>query len=142
MAPLPVLAGQEGLDALAAADNVDFVVMAIVGMSALSSTLSAIKAKKTIGIANKEVLVAAGALVTDLAARNQVPLLPIDSEHSAIVQCLKGEQIANVRRIILTASGGPFRSFNKDQLHAVTPEDALKHPTWNMGPKITIIALP
>ena len=122
---------------IAAHPDVDLVVIAISGMAGLKPTLAAIKSKKSIALATKEVLVAAGSVVTAEAKRHGVRIMPIDSEPSAIWQCLQGEA-KTVRRLILTASGGPFCSLSAKKLGAVTPEQALAHPTWNMGPKVTI----
>ncbi len=133
-----IVCGDEGLQEAASHSSVDFVVMAIVGMRALKPTLSAIRAGKSIGLASKEVLVSAGELIGEMASESGVPLLPIDSEHSALFQCLAGKKLSDVRRLILTASGGPFRSYSSEQLAAVTVEEALAHPTWKMGPKVTI----
>src|SRR5690606_12829655 len=108
------------------------------GTAALEAVLAAIDAGKTIGLANKEVLVMAGGLVTDAARRRGVPILPVDSEHNAIHQCLHARAPGELRRLILTASGGPFRGRSRASLETVTAADALKHPTWQMGPKITI----
>lgn len=112
--------------------------MAIAGMEALTPTLQAIHSGKTIGLANKEILVSAGELITQLARDKGVFLIPIDSEHSALFQCLEGKKPHEVRRLILTASGGPFRTFSKERLAQVTLEETLRHPTWNMGKKITV----
>lgn len=130
--------GQEGLIEVAAGTDADIVVTAIVGSMGLPSTLAAIKAGKTIGLANKETLVTAGHLVTALARTKGVDIIPIDSEHSAIFQCLNGERREDVDFITLTASGGSFRDLSREQLKNVTVEDALKHPNWSMGAKITI----
>ncbi|WP_422657262.1 1-deoxy-D-xylulose-5-phosphate reductoisomerase [Paenibacillus sp. EC2-1] len=130
--------GQEGLIEVAAGTEADFVVTAVVGSMGLPSTLAAIKAGKSIGLANKETLVTAGHLVMDLAKSQGVDIIPIDSEHSAIFQCLNGERRADVDFITLTASGGSFRDLTREQLKNVTVEDALKHPNWSMGAKITI----
>ena len=119
-------------------DDVDMVVNATVGYSGLAPTLAAIAAGKEIALANKETLVVAGDLVTKKLAESKSRLYPIDSEHSAIWQCLRGEDPASVSRLIITASGGPFRTTPKEKLHKVTAADALKHPSWNMGAKITI----
>ncbi len=135
---ITVLEGESGVCEVAAYPLADFTLVAIVGMAALAPTLAAIEAGKTIGLANKEVLVSAGEFVTKLAKEKGVTLLPIDSEHSAIFQCLEKMGKDEVYRIILTASGGPFRTYTKDQLEAVTLKDALNHPTWTMGPKITV----
>ena len=117
-------------------EPVDVVLTALVGFSGLRPTISAIKAKKPIALANKETLVVAGELITELCLQNHVPILPVDSEHSAIFQCL--EPGNRIDKILLTCSGGPFRHFTKEQLRTVTKADALAHPTWNMGAKITI----
>lgn len=130
--------GSEGLVEVAAGGEAEIVVTAVVGSVGLQSTLAAIEAGKHIGLANKETLVTAGHLVTDLAKRKGIKLLPIDSEHSAIFQCLNGENISDIANITLTASGGSFRDFTRDQLKSVTVEDALRHPNWSMGAKITI----
>ena len=131
-------AGPEGLLAVATHPDVDLVLCASSGTAALDATLAAIEAGKTVALANKEVLVMAGALMMAAAQRRGVTILPVDSEHNAIHQCLRGQDPADVRRLILTASGGPFRTRAATELAAVTPEEALDHPTWNMGPKITI----
>lgn len=130
--------GEEGLTEVAAGTDADTVVTAIVGSAGLPSTLAAIDAGKHIALANKETLVTAGQLVTELARKKGVSLLPVDSEHAAIFQCLNGERLGDVERIVLTASGGSFRHLNREQLQQVTVEDALKHPNWSMGAKITI----
>ncbi|WP_010269467.1 1-deoxy-D-xylulose-5-phosphate reductoisomerase [Paenibacillus senegalensis] len=136
--PVDILYGPEGLAEVAAATEADTVVTAVVGSQGLGPTLQAIEAGKTIAIANKETLVSAGHLVTQAAAKHGVSLLPVDSEHSAIFQCLNGEERAAVAKIILTASGGSFRDKTREELEGVTVEDALKHPNWAMGAKITI----
>lgn len=136
--PVAILSGISGMCEIAAAEPVDFVINAIVGLAGLEPTISAIKKRKRIGLANKEVLVAAGEYVMALVEEYGVDLLPIDSEHNAIFQCLEGRKKSDIRRIILTASGGPFRLTPEAELDAITPEKALKHPTWNMGRKITI----
>jgi 1-deoxy-D-xylulose-5-phosphate reductoisomerase len=136
--PCPVLEGPGGVVDVATAGDVDTVVAGISGAAGLLPVLEAIRAGKAIALANKEVLVAAGALVTELVARHGVALLPIDSEHSAIMQCLKGEPRGALSRILLTASGGPFRGRKQAELDRVTPEDALRHPNWQMGAKITV----
>jgi 1-deoxy-D-xylulose-5-phosphate reductoisomerase len=130
--------GSDGLIAVATHPEADVVLFASAGTAALDAVLAAIEAGKTIAIANKEILVMAGALVMAAARARGVPVLPVDSEHNAIHQCLHGREHAEVRRLILTASGGPFRGCPARDLESVTPEDALKHPTWRMGPKITI----
>ena len=131
-------AGIEGMIAVATHPEVDFVLCASSGTAALEAVLAAIESGKTIGLANKEVLVMAGGLVMDAARRHGVAILPVDSEHNAIHQCLHGRAPAELRRLILTASGGPFRGRSLAALGTVTAADALKHPTWQMGPKITI----
>ncbi len=133
-----VVFGLEGLIEAATLPEVDFVVSAIVGAAGIVPTLKAIEAGKTIGLANKEVLIAAGELVMGAAKKQGVQILPIDSEHSAIFQCLQGECPTTVKRLILTASGGPFWSHSKERLQTITREEALNHPTWKMGKKITI----
>ena len=130
--------GTEGLVAVATDPDVDLVLFASSGTAGLEAVLAAIEAGKTIALANKEILVMAGALVTAAARRRGVTILPVDSEHNAIHQCLHGRQPSEVRRLILTASGGPFRDVAADDLARVTPDAALQHPTWNMGQKITI----
>lgn len=133
-----IVAGMEGLKAVATHTNADFVVSAIVGTIGLVPTVAAIQAGKDVGLANKESLVSGGALVMSLVKEKGVQLIPIDSEHSAIYQCLNGENRRSIRRIIITASGGPFRTYSDEQLRGITVDDALRHPTWNMGKKITI----
>jgi len=130
--------GNEGLCAIASHPDVDIVLCASSGTAALDAVLCAIEAGKTIALANKEVLVMAGGIVMDAARKQGVAVLPVDSEHNAIHQCLHGRRQGEVRRLILTASGGPFRGRSLAALAAVTAADALKHPTWQMGPKITI----
>jgi 1-deoxy-D-xylulose-5-phosphate reductoisomerase len=132
------MSGPDGLLAAATRPDVDVVLFASSGTAALDAVLAAIDAGKTIAIANKEVLVMAGALVMEAARRRGVAVLPVDSEHNAIHQCLHGRAPSEVRRLILTASGGPFRELPAEALDRVTPDDALRHPTWRMGPKITI----
>jgi 1-deoxy-D-xylulose-5-phosphate reductoisomerase len=131
-------AGQDGLIAAATHPDVDIVLCASSGTAGLEAALAAIECGKTLALANKEVLVMAGALMIDAARRRGVALLPVDSEHNAIHQCLCGRGTQDVTRLILTASGGPFRGLAADALARVTPEDALRHPTWRMGRKITI----
>lgn len=133
-----VVSGMEGLVKVATLSEAEVVVTAVVGMIGLVPTVEAIKAGKTIALANKETLVTAGDLVMELAKRYQVNILPVDSEHSAIFQSLQGNQHESIDKLILTASGGPFRSFTKEQLQSVTVEQALRHPNWVMGSKITI----
>ena len=137
---LPPVAGigDDGLVAVATHPEVDLVLCASSGTAALAAVLAAIDAGKTIALANKEVLVMAGGLVMDRARAKGVAVLPVDSEHNAIHQCLHGHRGADVRRLILTASGGPFRGRTRASLVQVTPADALRHPTWQMGPKITV----
>lgn len=135
--PIKVYAGAESLCQVVQDAHVDIVLTAMVGFAGLRPTISAIRARKPIALANKETLVVAGELINRLAQENRVPILPVDSEHSAIFQCLVGEQ-SPVEKLILTASGGPFRTFTKEQLARVTKEQALKHPNWEMGAKITI----
>ncbi|MGE0816604.1 MAG: 1-deoxy-D-xylulose-5-phosphate reductoisomerase [Vicinamibacterales bacterium] len=130
--------GDEGLVMVATRPDVDLVLCASSGTAALEAVLAAIEAGKTIALANKEVLVMAGGLVMDRARARGVAILPVDSEHNAIHQCLHGHPSAHVRRLVLTASGGPFRGRTRASLADVTPADALRHPTWQMGPKITI----
>lgn len=133
-----VLAGEAALSEVVTADNVDIVLTALVGYSGLTPTIHAIKAKKHIALANKETLVVAGELVTQLAQKYGVNIYPVDSEHSAIFQCLTGEEQNPIEKIILTASGGPFRGKKAADLKEVTKAQALKHPNWTMGAKITI----
>ncbi len=130
--------GPEGLVAVATHPDVDIVICASAGTAGLEAVLAAIDAGKTIALANKEVLVMAGALVTDAARRKGVAILPVDSEHNAIHQCLHGRQAEEIRRLVLTASGGPFRQLAHSDLERVRPDAALQHPTWQMGRKITI----
>lgn len=133
-----IVCGDEGLEEIVQHASVDYVVMAIVGMRALKPTIQAIEAGKTIGLASKEVLVSAGEYISALAKKKGVSLIPIDSEHSALFQCLEGRNRDEIRRVILTASGGPFRKHTKEELARVTVEEALAHPTWDMGAKVTI----
>lgn len=135
---IKVFAGQESLAQIVELDDIDMVLNALVGFTGLRPTLNAIKAGKHIAIANKETLVVAGEMVTDLAVKHKVNILPVDSEHSAIFQCLAGERLNKVEKIILTGSGGPFLGKSLDFLANVTPVEALNHPIWNMGPKISI----
>ena len=136
--PVKVFAGADSICQIAAMSPIDTVVTAMVGYSGLLPTVKAIEAGKKIALANKETLVVAGELVTDLALRNRVDIIPIDSEHSAIFQCLVGENENSVEKLILTASGGAFRDTPKDDLRLAKAADALRHPTWKMGAKITI----
>ena len=135
---IKVFAGMQSVCDLVTGDNIDIVLTSMVGFSGLESTIAAVKAGKTIALANKETLVAAGQLVMDLAARHKARILPVDSEHSAIFQCLMGSAGAEIERIHLTASGGPFRTWSREDIAAATPAQALKHPNWSMGSKITI----
>ena len=133
-----ILSGEEGVNRVAAHADADFVISAIVGSAGLVPTITAIKAGKSVGIANKEALVMAGDIVMKEAKKNKVKILPVDSEHSAVAQCIEGHNRSEIRRIILTASGGPFVNKTKKDLQHVKAKDALKHPNWNMGRKITI----
>jgi 1-deoxy-D-xylulose-5-phosphate reductoisomerase len=133
-----ILGGQEGLLETARLTSADMVLVAIVGTGGLRPALAAIEAGKDLAVASKEILVMAGEIVTREARENGINVLPVDSEHNAIFQCLEGKSSLDVRRIILTASGGPFREMPRKDFDSITPEQALKHPTWNMGPKITI----
>jgi 1-deoxy-D-xylulose-5-phosphate reductoisomerase len=133
-----ITVGRDGLLATATHEDADLVLCASSGTAGLEAALAAIDAGKTLALANKEVLVMAGALMVDAARRRGVAILPVDSEHNAIHQCLHGRSPDEVRRLILTASGGPFRGFDRGALARVTPADALRHPTWQMGRKITI----
>ncbi len=135
---LHILSGHKGVTEVAAYNDSDFVLSAIVGSAGLAPTLSAIRAGKTIGLANKESLVMAGKIVIDESKKHRVSILPVDSEHSAIFQCIEGHKKSDLRRIVLTASGGPFADKAMYELHHITPEDALKHPRWKMGKKISI----
>lgn len=135
---IKVFTGMESICGLVAGDNIDMVVTAMVGFSGLQSTVAAIKAGKAIALANKETLVAAGETVMKLAAEHHAAILPVDSEHSAIFQCLQGANGAEIEKIHLTASGGPFREWSREEIASATKEMALKHPKWNMGNKITI----
>ena len=134
----PVLHGVDGQTAVALIDGADMLVSALVGAIGLRPTYAALEAGRDVALANKETLVVAGAAMTATAARTGAALLPVDSEHNAIHQCLRGEKMTEVRNLWLTASGGPFRCWSKEQLQEVTPEQALAHPTWKMGPKISI----
>jgi 1-deoxy-D-xylulose-5-phosphate reductoisomerase len=133
-----ILGGQEGLLEIARLTNAEMVLVAIVGTGGLRPALAAIEAGKDLAVASKEILVMAGEIVTREAGENGINVLPVDSEHNAIFQCLEGKSSLDIRRIILTASGGPFRETPRKDFDSITPEQALKHPTWNMGPKITI----
>ncbi len=136
--PIKVFAGKKALCEVVEMGNVDTVLVALVGFSGLLPTISAIRAKKQIALANKETLVVAGEIVERLAFDNHAPIIPVDSEHSAIFQCLAGDDAASMTKILLTASGGPFRNFSKEQLSEVTVSQALCHPKWKMGAKITV----
>lgn len=138
MPDIKVYAGMRAIDEIVQADPIDMVLTAMVGFAGLSPTINAIKARKKICLANKETLVVAGELICKLATEYHTPILPVDSEHSAIFQSIAGEGDNAVEKILLTASGGPFRNFTKEQLANVTQADALRHPTWDMGAKITI----
>lgn len=136
--PIRIAAGEAALSEAVALPQIDLVLTALVGYAGLKPTIAAIQAGKDIALANKETLVVAGELVMQLAQQHQVKILPVDSEHSAIFQCLVGEEQNPIEKILLTASGGPFRGKKRDFLANVTKEQALKHPNWNMGAKITI----
>jgi len=136
--PIKVYAGENALSSIVEMDSIDLVLTALVGYSGLQPTIRAIEAGKNIALANKETLVVAGELITDLAKRKGVNIYPVDSEHSAIFQCLVGEFHNKIEKIILTASGGPFRGKDKEYLKSVTKAQALKHPNWVMGAKVTI----
>jgi len=136
--PVKVYAGREALNQVVEMDTIDVVVTAMVGYSGLIPTCNAIKAGKNIALANKETMVVAGEIINRLAIENRINIYPVDSEHSAIFQCLVGEFNNEIEKIYLTASGGPFRGFSMEQLANVTKADALKHPNWDMGAKITI----
>lgn len=141
MSDLPdvkVYAGARAIDEIVEAGPIHTVLTAMVGFAGLSPTIHAIRARKAIALANKETLVVAGELIGQLASEYHTPILPVDSEHSAIFQCLVGEDRNPIEKILLTASGGPFRNFTMEQLQTVTKDDALRHPTWDMGAKITI----
>ena len=133
-----VWAGADSIAQMVTMPSIDVVVASMVGYAGLRPTIEAIKAGKTIALANKETLVVAGEIICDLAARYHTPILPVDSEHSAIFQSLVGEDRSEIEKILLTASGGPFRTFPLDQMKTVTAADALRHPNWDMGAKITI----
>ena len=136
--PIKVFAGARALCEVVESSTVDTVITALVGFCGLEPTISAIKAGKQIALANKETLVVAGELVTALAMQYKAPILPVDSEHSAIFQCLAGEPADTVSRLLLTASGGPFRCLPASELATVTAQQAMRHPTWKMGAKITV----
>lgn len=135
---IKIWAGPDAIAEMVTMPSIDIVVAAMVGYAGLRPTIEAIKAGKTIALANKETLVVAGEIICDLALRHHAPILPVDSEHSAIFQSLVGEDNNEIEKILLTASGGPFRIFSLEQMRSVTAADALKHPNWDMGAKITI----
>ena len=135
---IKVFAGMQSVCDLVTSDNIDIVLTSMVGFSGLSSTVAAVKAEKTIALANKETLVAAGKTVMDLASKHHARILPVDSEHSAIFQCLMGSAGADIEKIHLTASGGPFRTWSREDIAKATRAQALNHPNWSMGSKITI----
>lgn len=135
---IKVFAGMDSVCSLVKSDSIDIVLTSMVGFSGLRSTVAAVEAGKTIALANKETLVAAGSIVMDLAQKNRVAILPVDSEHSAIFQCLLGANRNPIEKIHLTASGGPFRTWEKSRIEKAKASDALKHPNWNMGSKITV----
>lgn len=138
MPDINVYTGREAIDQVVTAEPIDMVLTALVGFAGLSPTIHAIRANKKICLANKETLVVAGELIMSLAEEHRASILPVDSEHSAIFQSIVGEGCNEIEKILLTASGGPFRKFTKEQMRNVTAADALRHPTWNMGAKITI----
>ena len=135
---IKVFTGEKSLEGVVEGDNIDVVLTALVGYSGLKPTIKAIKAKKNIALANKETLVVAGDLIKKISLENKVQILPVDSEHSAIFQCLVGESFNPIEKIFLTASGGPFRGFDKTALSRVKKQQALNHPNWDMGAKITV----
>lgn len=135
---IKILVGSEEVANVTTDSEINFVIVALVGYAGLLPTIKALENHKQVALANKEALVVAGEIITDLAHKNNIKLLPIDSEHSAIFQCLVGENYLEVEKIYLTASGGPFRGYSTDQLKQVTKKQALKHPNWSMGAKITI----
>ena len=136
--PIKVYTGSQALCEVVTHSEIDIVLTAMVGFAGLRPTIAAINAKKTIALANKETLVVAGVLICNLAVKNKVAILPVDSEHSAILQSLTGEGDNKIEKILLTASGGPFRTFTRELMETVTPAQALRHPNWEMGAKITI----
>ena len=135
---IEVVSGEDAAGIVASYDDAELAVCAIVGIQGLIPTIQAIRSGKTIALATKEALVTAGEIVMDEAAKHNVKILPVDSEHSAIFQCLKGHDMMSVERLILTASGGPFLKFSKEEMETVTPDAALRHPTWSMGAKVSI----
>lgn len=136
--PAEVIIGEDGLSEVSVRGDVDLVLVSVVGIAGLRPTLAAIQAKKELALANKETLVAGGSLVMEEARKNHVLIRPVDSEHSAIFQCMLGQDMKGIHKILLTASGGPFRGKNREELSKVTLSDAMKHPTWNMGLKVTL----
>ena len=136
--PVKVYAGEKSIVQVVEMSSIDLVLTAMVGYAGLLPTINAIKSRKQIALANKETMVVAGDLINQLTKENRVEILPVDSEHSAIFQCLAGELNNAIDKIILTCSGGPFYNLNEKELANVTPRDALKHPNWDMGAKITI----
>jgi 1-deoxy-D-xylulose-5-phosphate reductoisomerase len=138
MRRIEILWGEEGINQVASYENSDFVVSSIVGSAGLIPTITAIRAGKTVGLANKEALVMAGEIVVNEAKKNGVKIIPVDSEHSAVFQCMGTYKKTEIKRIVLTASGGPFFNKKRKDLERITAKDALKHPNWNMGKKITI----
>lgn len=136
--PIKVWCGSRAIEDIVQDENIDMILTAMVGFSGLKPTIKAIKAGKAIALANKETLVVAGELITSLAIENRAAILPVDSEHSAIFQCLNGEGNNSIDKLLLTASGGPFRDYSNKELQSVTKAQALAHPKWNMGEKVTI----
>lgn len=136
--PIQVYAGEDAICQVVSNAHIDLVLVALVGFSGLRPTINAIQAHKPIALANKETLVVAGDVIMREAKQKRIPILPVDSEHSAILQSLSGEDVQSIEKIFLTASGGPFRTYTREQLENVTPAEALKHPQWTMGAKITI----
>lgn len=136
--PIKVWSGSEAIEEVVQDSGIDIVLTAMVGFSGLKPTINAIKAGKVIAIANKETLVVAGEMITSLALKHKTPIIPVDSEHSAIFQCLNGESFNEIEKILLTASGGPFRKHSAKQMESITKQEALAHPKWNMGEKVTI----
>lgn len=136
--PIQVYAGEDAICQIVSNAHIDLVLVALVGFSGLRPTINAIQAHKPIALANKETLVVAGDVIMREAKQKRIPILPVDSEHSAILQSLSGEDVQSIEKIFLTASGGPFRTYRREQLENVTPAEALKHPQWTMGAKITI----
>ena len=136
--PIKVYAGTDAICQIVEDSEIDIVLTAMVGYAGLKPTMNAIRARKPIALANKETLVVAGELINDMARLSGTPILPVDSEHSAVFQCLAGELGNPIEKVILTASGGPFRNCTMEQLVTVTKSQALKHPNWDMGAKITI----